>query len=838
MVKQTSLNKRCIKELIALGYRWMPPGENRASRSDHKNALLKHEVIHAIQSINGVSQVTALAVYRRLVSIRNNEDWITLLRGGLTFIDKEKNRRQLIRLVDFKKPPNNHFLITNELHIASPHPQTVDIALYINGIPVVVIETEQPGTLEPIHRLHSHYHDIPRLFFSNLFSISVSENIVRYGVPGEALEAWGIWRDPWPKSSNNFNDTLAQQLFSLLSHDRIVDILRHFIFFETNGSQKLKRICRYPQYRMANTLAPRLLEGSLDRVIVEQAQGSGRSIGMIFLALKMKMWPRDTQTELSTNNILVLTSRRKFQARFEQAFSSLKLPQPHRAHNRFSLLNYLNDETPGKIIIADSALFNDSLDIKKSGQKNWFIFIDELQVKSTSKSVENVIQTIPEARIVGFSSTWVDEKDNAEGSLNSFSRQNLIQVYGAKQAIEDGVTIPLHYLQRQQDWFVDGKVPEALFGKWFQREPRVVRDAIQQKGIQPIELAKCPRRIKIIAKDIWNHYQEYLMPNGLKAQLIVPDSESAVLYKRAIESEARTTLRKQGFPSRMAAARANISSACVYGSQESDRIPSENAYIETIRQDLLKLATDSHSEQKLFRRLCDRQDPLGILITSGTRFQDMDTPLINVVYLDAPLSSYNLLRAIGRTNRVYEHYKPYGLLIDYYGMTQRADRGLGAFANLPECKAIERTVPRRQKLKEAYENLLPWLKQFNRTGLNQAEIETAFNGALDQLDLESQWQPLVQAAKQFVSAYEALIPDPTVVPYSGDLKWLLCFLTYGEKKRNENEVINFLRDCSPRTYQLLARYVEIVDIEKLCPIPRERELKQLPSGLKAKASSS
>ena len=835
MGNKDSLDKRCIKELISLGYRWIPPAENRAARSDLKNALLKGELISSIQQINSVDTATALAVYRRLIKVRSNEDWVTLLRGGLTYLNKETQQRQLIRLIDFRNLKNNRFTVTNRLLINSPKSQVADMVIYANGIPVVVMEVENTSKETAFRRLQNHFNDIPRLFFSNLFCIAVRENNLYYGVPGETLEAWGVWKDPWPKSSKDFNNPLSQQLFSLLSPSRLLDILRNFIFFEKMAGRTLKRVCRYQQYQAVNMIVAGFLNDSFNSAVVQHAQGSGRSISMVFLALKLGLNPIMTDSQRSPAKILVLTKRRKFLDRFEQAVSSLRLEQPKKMNNRSTLSKHLQDSQSGAILLADPELLNGLT--FSNPVSDWYLFIDEFQTASQKDCVDSAFKILSKAKIVGFSSAWVNGLEDSQELMTSFSRFDSVQSYSAEQAISDGVTVPLSYMSRQSEWHVRPHLAEELFNDWYSKEPRVVRDALQHKGLSETEIAKCPHRIKAIAKDIWAHYQEYLVPNGLKAQLITVDSEAAVLYKRAIEAEAKAAMRKRGFPSRMAAAHANLSCACVFASKQSDRERSNNAYIQSLRQDLLAFATDIHAERKLFHRFCDRNDPLGILISSDMRFQDMDAAAVSVIYLDAPLVGYDYLRAIGRANRILDEYKSYGLLIDYFGVTASEDRGLKDYADTPESRTIFDTKPNRARLLKVYNQLSLWLSRLERTGVNLVEIKAEFDQALEFFHVESQWEPFKKAVLDFVRAYESLVPDYAVTPYTGDLKWVLCFMAYAEESRTGSGITDLLRDCSPRTYQLLMRHIEVMDISSLSPIPRERELKQLPAKIREKASS-
>ncbi len=197
----------------------------------------------------------------------------------------------------------------------------------------VVIEAKSPVNVkdksgEAFEQIRQYERDIPRLFFSNVFNIVTDGSLVLYGATGSGSKYFACWRDPWPKVEGDFPDPLAKGLWCLLEPSRLLDMIAHYVVFEKTETGTIKKICRYQQFRAVNRIVDRVIEGKHGQGLIWHTQGSGKSLTMVFAALKLKTH-RTIQSERLTNpNILVLTDRVDLHSQISGTFVACGLPNP------------------------------------------------------------------------------------------------------------------------------------------------------------------------------------------------------------------------------------------------------------------------------------------------------------------------------------------------------------------------------------------------------------------------------------------------------------------------------------------------------------------------------
>ena len=233
----------CVQFLTGLGYKYLQPqskdcqayvakeaileGNNDHARDGQNRVLLREEVIASIQRINGVGEDVARAVYSDLLSQTDNEKWTQWLRGDYSRTVPGESTKQTIRLVDFLNTENNSFVVTNQFYVKAEKSRIPDIVIYVNGIPLVVIEAKKPAGLkdkmvEAFDQIKLYEQDIPRLFHSNAFCMTSNGKDVLYGATGSPSAFWGEWKDAYPRANDSFSNEFEKGLWCLLS------IARHF----------------------------------------------------------------------------------------------------------------------------------------------------------------------------------------------------------------------------------------------------------------------------------------------------------------------------------------------------------------------------------------------------------------------------------------------------------------------------------------------------------------------------------------------------------------------------------------------------------------------------------
>ena len=250
-----------------------------------------------------------------------------------------RRRKKTIKLIDFLHPENNDFTVTEELTVVAQKTRRADLVIYVNSIPLVVIECKSPlshkdKTGQAFDQIKQYEQQIPRLFYSNVFSIVTNGVHVLYGPTGAASHHWSSWKDPWPRTDAEFDNDFGKGLWCLLAPERLLDIVAHFIVFERdpNTGKAVKKMCRYQQYRAVNKIVERVVEGRQKRGLVWHTQGSGKSLTMVFAALKLKTHRTIDHSgdhpALANPNLLVLTDRIQLDDQLARTFAACGVRNP------------------------------------------------------------------------------------------------------------------------------------------------------------------------------------------------------------------------------------------------------------------------------------------------------------------------------------------------------------------------------------------------------------------------------------------------------------------------------------------------------------------------------
>jgi type I restriction enzyme R subunit len=601
---------------------------------------------------------------------------------------------------------------------------------------------------------------------------------VLYGATGAPSEHWSTWRDPWPKKDEDFGgDALTKGLYCLLEPSRLLDLLAHFIVFEKREERVIKKVCRYQQYRAVNKLVDRVVEGKHHKGLIWHTQGSGKSLTMVYSALKLKTHRTIQSDALTSPNILVLTDRVDLDDQIAGTFIACGLPNPARADSVKTLRALVKSGSDGLTVLSTIHKFEGS---KKPvpNSANWILLVDECHRTQEKDLGAYLRATFPDARFFGFTGTPIKKSDKDTYQNFGAPGEGYLDKYGIDDAVADGATVPIHYTGRKTDWHLDAAEIDILFDQWFATEPEEVIEKIKQRGVTLAELAKHPRRVELIAYDIWTHFKSYAMPDGFKAQIVAIDREAVILYKRALDKVIAEDLIKQGIPEAEALVQAAAMSACVYSSNQEDGKPSEDPYEEALREDLRKYYLDHTAETEAKVYFGKKDHLLRFLIVCNKLLTGFDAPIESVMYLDNPLNEHNLLQAIARTNRVASG-KQNGLIVDYIGVTKKLEEALESYRQDDVKNAMRDLDALRSQLKAAHAEVMGIIKGLSRVlepTKDQLKAEyDALTQALKNVDARFTFE---RKAKEFIRAYTALSPDPFVLDYTSDLKWIASALRY------------------------------------------------------------
>lgn len=799
--------KPAIEGLLALGYTFVTKADHSTLRDGENHVLFRLHLIASLQRINGISEDDAQAVYTELLGRTDNEDWLTLLRGGYSRRVQGQATEKTIRLIDFANPANNTFTVTNQLYVKSEKPRIPDIVVHINGIPVVVIEAKSPmnakdKTGEAFDQIKQYERDVPRLFYSNCFNILTDGLAFLYGATASPSNFYGVWKDPWPKAVADFESSLKMGLYSLLEPARLLDLIAHFIVFEREDEQIVKKICRYQQFRGVNKIVDRVVEGEHRKGLVWHTQGSGKSLTMVFAALKLKTHLTTNNPELTNPNIMVLTDRVDLDDQISSTFIACGLPNPSHVGSVQELHDLIRSGADGLMVLSTIFKFAGSKKpIANSG--DWIVMVDECHRTQEKDLGAYLDATLPEARFFGFTGTPIKARDKDTYERFGVVGEGYLDKYGIDDAVADGATVPIHYTGRKTDWHVDDAKLDILFDQWFADLPDEKLAELKKKGITLGAVVKHPERIKLIAYDIWQHFKGYAKPDGFKAQIVAYDRESVILYKRALTAVIAEELMAGGMEADAAGAKADSMAACVYSNNQEDDKPSEDPYVQGIRNDLLAHYLDKDEETNVKAAFKHADIEPSFLIVCDKLLTGFDAKVEAVMYLDKPLKEHTLLQAIARTNRTYNSSKQSGLIVDYIGVSNKLDEALSTYREDDVKNAMRDLDDLRSQLKAAHATVMKMAKGVSR---GKGDLRKEYDALVNLLGTEDQWFDFRRHSRAFIKAYAALSPDRGVLDYTDDMKWIAGFIQYGTQVFEKTEALDH-RQYSMKIREMVEQHV-------------------------------
>lgn len=308
------------------------------------------------------------------------------------------------------------------------------------------------------------------------------------------------------------------------------------------------------------------------------------------------------------------------------------------------------------------------------------------------------------------------------------------------------------------------------------------------------------------------------------------DRQAVILYKRALDQAIAADLMAQGLDEETAREEAATYSVPVYSPNQEDEKPAEDPYIHSIRKDLVRyrLADDEKdgpTEKAIKRAFKVRGQPPWILIVCSKLLTGFDAPAESVMYLDSPLKEHNLLQAIARTNRVDDHKKDYGLILDYVGVTRYLDEALASYRTEDVQNAMTDLDGKRSELRQAHADAMGMVREIKRKleYSSRADYETEFYACIKALGTEDEWLRFKRKAKIFIRRYAGLTPDPFVLQYQKDCKWTGLFLLRGSQHFEHEEEVS-LQNASAKIREMLGQELRVtgmIDLVKIRSIVDE-----------------
>lgn len=577
-------------------------------RESFRDVLLKDRLRQAVKKINlteegkswlddhRINQV--ISKLERIASPKlmeaNKEAFEYIIRG----VDVEGDpvlhggKEKTVRLIDFDHPEKNDFLVINQFRVDVPGGNTFitpDIVLFVNGIPLVVVECKSPKLSNPMEegitqllRYSNQRQEVEeeegceRLFYFNQFLVSTCRQEARFATVGAGYEHYLEWKDTSPIPMSVVAEELGKKelnsqeilIAGMLRKEHFLDIIRNFILFDEKEGKQIKMLCRYQQFRAVQKAIYRLRTGKTRKEhgdtdqrggIIWHTQGSGKSLTMVFLVRKMR-----TLDDLKGFKVVVVTDRIQLEGQLKES-ATLSGETVYHADSKDKLAELMQDSSSNIVFTMvqkyqdhEGAPVSDDYEISEmellkaaapSSEKEkseykispkpilfpvWnlsekiLILVDEAHRSHTSMLHANMMRALPNAAKIGFTGTPIiaGKKKKTYEIFGDY-----IDRYTIEESQRDGATVKILYEGRKVNASVeDGRTLDQFFDDMFRSKTEEEREAIRRRYATVENILEAENLIQAKAEDILLHYAANILPNGFKAQVVAVSRKAAIRY--------------------------------------------------------------------------------------------------------------------------------------------------------------------------------------------------------------------------------------------------------------------------------------------------------------------
>ena len=600
-------------------------------------------------------------VLRRLrlvpANLEGNEQFLNALRGRWTAYDPAVQREFNVTLIDYADPAANTFHFSEEVWFVDRDRRRLDMVLYINGLPVVLIENKSPRLEDPgiegFDQVQTTYTDHIPAFIKYPIPFAVCAVRLEYGATwNPSLNAFYKWK----VNGRDFGlEDLAKSFFD---RAQLLALLDAYTIFYRMDDALQKYLLRPHQMRAVQKIVARVVNGQSDpdapaTGLEWHTQGSGKTLTMIVAARLLRR-----RAELDNPTLIIVVDRLELETQMTQNLEACGLDAV-RATSKDHLRRLLAQDTRGVIVTTIHKF--DGMPKHVLTRRNVVLLVDEAHRSQEGDLGIFLRAALPNAFRFGFTGTPIDRGKVGKGTYEIFGAAadpNGVQdQYTINESIADGATLPLYYMLVPTNLWVDklkleGEFAPLLDEFWQQvdEEGAGSQEALSrllQRADKLMAVLKAPQRIAAIAAHIAQHFQENVNPRGLKALVVTPDREACALYKRALD---------EYLPAEW--------SQVVY----SQNVKKDN---DLMQQNYL----EEDEEKRIRKAFRDPAQMPKLLIVTQKLLTGYDAPVAYAMYLDKPLKDHTLLQAIARVNRPYPH-KESGLIVDYIGVFKDLQRAL------------------------------------------------------------------------------------------------------------------------------------------------------------------
>ncbi len=854
-----------LKLLQNMGYAYLSPEQAEAARGGRLSEVILEDVlISQLKKINRIhykekdypfSEGNILSAVQTLKDIlydgliRTNEKVYDLLCLGRSLPQSIESDIKSFPLhyIDWKNWKNNIFHVTEEFSVertGSHETRRPDIVLFVNGIPLVVIECKRPDTKDPITEAISQNlrnqreEEIHKLFFFAQILLAISKNEAKYATVGTALKFWSVWQEAedadaaeaklkelaniklsekqvdemfthramWVKEAAASYGTLQREIteqdraiYALCRPERLLEMMYRYTLFDAGE----KKIARYQQYFCVNKILRRIRkiqkDGKRQGGVVWHTQGSGKSLTMVMLAAGIAMEPG-----IDNFKIVLVTDRVDLDDQIYKTFTHCRADPVQATTGRH--LSELIASHKEQIIttVIDKFEAAVSKNPVQDENPNIFALVDEGHRGQYGELHAKMRKVLPNACFIGFTGTPIMQRE--KNTLERFG--GLIDTYTISQAVQDKAVVPLLYEGRHVDQKVDSEAIDAWFERVTEKLSKEQRADLKKKFTTTDQLNKAEQKVMRVAWDISMHYRDNWKGTPYKAQLVTQDKSTALLYKKYLDEFGMVT-----------------SDVLISGPDDrhgNEEVEGENHEAVQIfwKKMMKRFGSEKEYNRQIINAFKKTEEP-EIIIVVAKLLTGFDAPRNTVLYVTKMLEGHTLLQAIARVNRLCDG-KDFGFIIDYRGVLQNLDEALDIYGKLSEfdpeglddlCKTLTDIQEECRKVPQRHSDLWEIFKEIKNKRDEEAYELLLKDDALrtkfyDRLSAYSRTLAIALASVKFLEEQ----PEEKLEKYKKDLRFFMRLRSSVRKRYAE--VVDF-KEYENKIQKLIDTHVGTGEVEKV-----------------------
>ena len=852
-----------LQLLTELGWEYLPPSECNQLRGDRLGSAILGPILVDFIRGNGrytfkgsehvftenaiANAVQALKAFRATGAIHQNEEAYDLLCLGTSVpqtVDGD-TKSFSINYIDWKTPKNNRYHCTAEFRVERVGLQKhyiPDIVLYVNGVPLVVIECKRSAYQDPkkqpieeaIAQLRGYQQKdgIPQVFLYSQLLLALARDKAEYGTTGTPRKFWTVWREegldepvgeligrpvaedsplltaPFRQEAAEFlklhngGRAIYEQdraLYALCRPERLLQLTYQNIVFD-NGT---KKIARYQQFFAVADILKRIRDGESAEPraggVVWHTQGSGKSLTMVMLAKALALAP-----DILTPKIILVTDRIDLDDQICGTFRACGL-EPGQASTGEHLVKLLTDDKAHVVTTLihkfEAAAKNRNL---KEATRDTFVLVDEGHRSNYSEHHARMKMALKGACFIAFTGTPLAK----DAKKNTFAKFGALFTppYTISQAVADGAVTPLLYEARH----VPQDIDQGPIDSWFEKLTLGLTEKqqadLKRKFSSEKQLNKTEQKVRMIAWDVSLHYAMTYQGTRMKGQLVAPDKATALLYKSCFDEfgQVGTEILMSG-----------PNTAEGEDGKKKEVSQNEKAFW---NQMMDRYGSPDKYNKQLINAFKKGDEP-EIIIVVDKLLTGFDAPCNTVLYLARTLKGHTLLQAIARVNRLFDG-KEYGLILDYSGVIEELDEAIDFYSKLADfdesdlAETVHKVEEEAAKLPQYHSDL--WELFAALKGNTDPEVfaqslrdEEKRNRFYDRFSQFARTLSMALSSTTFLTN----TPEKTIQRYKADLKFFANLRAEVSIRFQERIVFS---EYEPKIQKLLDTHVSAGEIVKLC----------------------